>query len=89
MATNDSALKAWIKAEGSGAQTRLFKAIIAEMPTFSMSLLSEYVNQRDRKFKRFIPFEVAVIISRHTGIPLSQLEFKYVHKPGADHVIAR
>lgn len=84
MDTNESALKAWLTAEGRGAQRRLFKTILTEIPEFSESLLSEYVNRRDRNFKRFMPFKVAVIISRETGIPLSRLEFKYIHQPALD-----
>lgn len=74
--TKDNALKAWIEDEGRGAWAKLYKAIRAEIPSFALGQLTYY-----SKGQRLIPFHVACIISRETGIPLSKLSFKYVHKP--------
>ena len=78
MKTSKNLLKAWCNKKGRGSWTQLYNAIRAEHPTFTQSLLTEYISAR-----RLPQYEVAKIIARETGIPLTQLGFKYIHVPGS------
>jgi hypothetical protein len=74
----ENALKNWVDMKGRGAWTELFRAIRAEFPRFAQALMTDYIQGN-----RLPHYEVVKIISRVTGIPLSQLPFKYHHNPKA------
>ncbi len=68
------ALSEWIKAYGTEGRRKLFHAIKAEYPTFTQTSLTNYL-----KGQRIPEMDVALIISRETGIPLDRLSWRYVH----------
>jgi hypothetical protein len=68
-------LREWIEREGTAGRRRLFESVKAEVPTFSQTSLTNYIQG-----KRIPDFEIAQIISRFTGIPLFLLSFRFLHK---------
>lgn len=75
---DENLLKSWVDAKGRGAWSMLYRAIKAEYPRFAQALMTDYIQG-----KRLPHYGVAKIISRETGIPISQMGFKYIHNPKA------
>jgi hypothetical protein len=70
-------LKNWIKKEGSAGRRRLIDAIRAKQPKFSQASLSQYISG-----DRIPDFDIALVISEITRIPIFLLPFRYVNRPG-------
>jgi hypothetical protein len=69
-------LKGWIQKEGTAGRRRLLEAIKTKQPRFTQASLTQYING-----DRIPDFDIALIISEITGIPVFLLPFRYVNRP--------
>jgi hypothetical protein len=70
-------LQEWIDREGTYGRRRLFKAIKAKYPGFTQVSLTNYL-----KGQRIPDYDIAMIISQVTEIPIFLLPFRFTNNPG-------
>jgi hypothetical protein len=69
-------LREWIQREGSEGRKKLFEAIKEKYPGFTQVSLTNYIQGQ-----RVPDYNIAMIISRVTSIPIFLLPFRFIHKP--------